>query len=114
MTKKIVNFVVLTLVTSLLQFSFTSPANAASCTKKELKALSALNTEMVLQYFTGDLSPVFSKISKAKKATTKKSLKSFLTKLENAIEENGGYSGNGNPANDVWLQLSTKIEYKRC
>ena len=76
--------------------------------------MSDLNTVLLLQYFSGELGPVFSQISKAKKATKKKSLKSFYNKLENAIEENGGYMGNGNPANDLWGQLSTKIEYKRC
>ena len=89
------------------------PASAAACTKAEIKALQAVDFEMAMTSISGDLTDLFAAISKASKATKKKSLKDFYKKLESAVESDNGVLKMG-PSRTMWRTLQTKYQYNRC
>jgi hypothetical protein len=107
-----------TLVTSTifvvaLGIVVTPSANAAPCTKAEIKALQAVDFEMAMTSLSGDLTDLFAEISKSSKATKKKSLKDFYKKLESAVESDNGVLKTG-PSRTMWRTLQTKYQYNRC
>jgi hypothetical protein len=105
--------IAIALLTALLGLTGTAPSFAAKCTSVEIASMKKVDFEMALASISGDLTDLFKSIEKAKKATKKKSLKSFYSKLESAVEGDNGVLRVGD-SRTMWRTLQSKYTYNRC
>ena len=112
MKKTIATSLVTTLaMTGFLTISAATPANAATCTSKEIATMKKINLEMVFFTVSGDTGKVYAAIDKANAATKSKTMKTLYANLEEAVSQ--GYVVNGT-ASKLWLSLQSKLKYNRC